>query len=63
LSAFSFNGSRAEQEFRRQVLPLLSAGQQQITTVRLPSTSPAMARLNFEQKLLEWSQVADTCRP
>jgi len=47
-----FNGTTAEQSFRKQVLPNLQAQNLQLT--RLPSTSPAHATLNFQQKLQSW---------
>jgi len=54
-----FNGSRAEQEFRRHVLPLLGKGQESPKMTRLPSTSPAMARLRLAEKLEQWRVVGD----
>lgn len=48
-----FNGSAAEAAFRRHVLPLL---QQPLPSfARLPSTSPAHAARNFQEKLSAWS--------
>ena len=52
-----FNGTRAEKEYRKRVLPGLSAEAKAIEYSRLPSTSPAMARLSFDEKLLEWSNI------
>lgn len=54
LRSIYFNGARAEQEFSRRVLPLLDEPYAGIRRVRLPSTSPAMASLTFEQKLSIW---------
>ena len=47
-----FNGTKAESCFRQHIAPTLTAG----STIfqRLPSTSPAHAALNFEQKLNAW---------
>lgn len=50
-----FNGGKAEQEYLRRVRPTLPEVMQQISTQRLPSTSPANARLSFEQKLQQWA--------
>ena len=52
-----FNGTKAEQEYRKRVLPDLPDTAQDIAYSRLPSTSPAMAQLSFEQKLEAWSQA------
>lgn len=51
-----FNGKTAAAMFRRKVLPDLDESQQRAYTT-LPSTSPAMAALSFEQKLEQWSAV------
>jgi len=51
-----FNGSTAEQCYRRRVLPLLPAGLP--VYQRLPSTSPAHAALSYEEKLEAWRVVA-----
>jgi hypoxanthine-DNA glycosylase len=52
-----FNGARAAQEYERRALPILSPGSAAITRTRLPSTSPAMAMLTFEQKLQQWLPI------
>jgi hypoxanthine-DNA glycosylase len=52
-----FNGSRAEQEYRRRVFPSLAKQWQILPCARLPSTSPAMASLTLEQKLMVWVQI------
>jgi hypoxanthine-DNA glycosylase len=52
-----FNGAKAEQEYRKRVLPSLSITAQQIEMIRLPSTSPAMASFSREQKLAEWRKL------
>nr|AKI30009.1 G:T/U mismatch-specific uracil/thymine DNA-glycosylase [uncultured bacterium] len=54
-----FNGSRADQEFRRHILPLLGERLESLAMTRLPSTSPAMARLRPAEKLEQWRVVAD----
>jgi hypoxanthine-DNA glycosylase len=54
-----FNGARAELEFSRKVLPYLAAKTPELAMLRLPSTSPAMARLTFEQKLEQWRVLTE----
>lgn len=54
-----FNGGKAEKSFNKHVLPTLDTPP---ATTRLPSTSPAMAALNFDQKLDAWQPVKDTIR-
>jgi TDG/mug DNA glycosylase family protein len=51
------NGAKAESEYRKRVMPRLPYEAKGITYYRLPSTSPAMARLSFDEKLIEWSKV------
>lgn len=52
-----FNGAKAEQSFRRHVLPGLSAAESERTRIRLPSTSPAHAGLGFDAKLAQWRRA------
>lgn len=52
-----FNGVKAEKEYKKRVLPMLTGNTKEIRYSRLPSTSPAMARLSFAEKLLDWSQI------
>lgn len=52
-----FNGAKAEMEYRKRVLPCLPDTLQDIEYSRLPSTSPAMAQLSFEQKLVAWKMA------
>jgi TDG/mug DNA glycosylase family protein len=54
-----FNGRKAEEIFVRRLLPLAKTVRPDIRYDCLPSTSPAMATLNFEQKLERWAQVRD----
>jgi hypoxanthine-DNA glycosylase len=52
-----FNGAKAEQSFRRHVLPALGSAPDaapERTYTRLPSTSPAHAAMSFERKLEAW---------
>ena len=53
-----FNGQKAEQLYRRLVLPGLPASLQGIARLTLPSTSPAYAAMRFEAKLEQWRAVA-----
>lgn len=50
-----FNGSVAEQIYKRKVLPDLKL--MKIEYMRLPSSSPANASFSFEQKLEAWKSV------
>ncbi|MEL0083132.1 MAG: DNA-deoxyinosine glycosylase [Gammaproteobacteria bacterium] len=54
-----FNGSRADQEFRRHLLPHLGERRDRLQMTRLPSTSPAMARLRPAEKLAQWRVVRE----
>ncbi|MGI9343756.1 MAG: DNA-deoxyinosine glycosylase [Gammaproteobacteria bacterium] len=60
-----FNGKTAAAMFRRKVLPELPDGDEseQRAYATLPSTSPAMAALSFEQKLEQWSAVRAVLEP
>jgi TDG/mug DNA glycosylase family protein len=49
------NGGKADQSFRRIVLPTLTG--LELRSVRLPSTSPAHAALRQEHKLLAWREA------
>ena len=57
IEAIFFNGAKAEQSFRRYVLPTLEAD---LKLQRLPSTSPAHASLRFEQKLQQWRLLVES---
>ena len=59
IRAVFFNGARAQQEYNRQVLPVLKEKYTAINCQRLPSTSPAMASLTWEQKLQEWKCILE----
>ncbi|CAG1770130.1 hypothetical protein BAC3_00813 [uncultured bacterium] len=52
-----FNGSCAYNEYQKRVLPNLAKVWQDLPRTRLPSTSPAMASLTFEEKLTAWQQI------
>ena len=50
-----FNGAKAEESFRRHVLPGLGLGPERpLRYLRLPSTSPAHAAKTFGEKLAAW---------
>jgi len=51
-----FNGSAAEQIYRRKVLPAL--GDHAVRYMRLPSTSPANASINYAGKLDAWREIS-----
>jgi TDG/mug DNA glycosylase family protein len=50
-----FNGGKAEDVFRRRVLPGLPQAEAHRVFTRLPSTSPAHAGMTLEAKVKEWS--------
>ena len=52
-----FNGAKAESLYFKRVLPNLSETKFEIKYNRLPSTSPAMAQLSLNAKILEWSKI------
>lgn len=52
-----FNGSTAQTLFLRHALPTLGPQAAQLTLQRLPSTSPAHARMCFADKLQQWHQA------
>ncbi len=54
-----FNGATAQRLFTDLVAPGLS---KRIPTLRLPSTSPAHASLDFERKLAAWEAIGEVSR-
>lgn len=54
VAAIYFNGARAQQMYRRHVLPEIAEPSRSLYSARLPSTSPAHASLSFAQKLDAW---------
>ena len=58
LKAIGFNGAKAWQSFKRQLLRL-DVLPSDIALLRLPSTSPANASWSFEQKLAAWKEVLE----
>jgi hypoxanthine-DNA glycosylase len=61
LRAIYFNGGNAEALYRRHVLPSLPVRFQGLAAMRLPSTSPANARLDTRAKIAAWTVIA--CSP
>jgi len=57
IKAVYFNGTRAQQEYNKHVLAMIDEKFTAIEYMRLPSTSPAMASLNREQKLQQWKVI------
>ena len=57
-----FNGAKAEQLFRRHVLPLLP-GVTQLAMTRLPSTSPANAGIAIETRKRKWRNALTGITP
>ncbi|WP_438970223.1 DNA-deoxyinosine glycosylase [Methylophaga sp.] len=58
IKAVFFNGAKAEQVFKRFVLPDLT---KHLVMEKLPSTSPAHAALKFEDKLKAWQKIKAYC--
>jgi len=54
-----FNGAKAEQEYMKRVLPVIADEFKGIEYFRLPSTSPAMAKLTKDEKFSHWSIIMD----
>ena len=57
IKAVYFNGTRAQQEYNKHILPTLDEKYSSIEYERLPSTSPAMASLSRKQKLQQWKAI------
>ena len=57
IRAIAFNGATSEKFFRQLVVKQLPS--EDIKLIRLPSTSPANAAMNFEQKLKAWRQLLE----
>ncbi len=52
-----FNGKMAEKLYRKHILPALNHRFPYLEYQCLPSTSPAYASLNFEQKIEAWKMI------
>jgi hypoxanthine-DNA glycosylase len=55
-----FNGRKAEEMYRRLVLPRLGEEFSRIAYEGLPSTSPAHAGMTFAKTLDRWSRIRET---
>ncbi|EDN65419.1 conserved hypothetical protein [Beggiatoa sp. PS] len=58
-----FNGAKAEMVYKKHVIPSLSEKWLKLEYFRLPSTSPALASLNREEKLLKWQIIKEKVEP
>ncbi len=54
-----FNGRMAEKLYQKRILPVLNHHFSYLEYQCLPSTSPANATLNFEQKIEAWKVIKD----
>ncbi len=54
-----FNGLKAEQSYKKIVMPLLADAGVSLFYQRLPSTSPANAALGFNEKLRAWRVITE----
>jgi len=54
-----FNGRKAEELYRRFVLPGLGTEFAVIRHVSMPSTSPAHAGMPFAEKLVRWKKIKE----
>jgi TDG/mug DNA glycosylase family protein len=57
ISHIFFNGKKAEEIFRKRSLAAVARVRPDAVFTCLPSTSPAMASLRFEEKLHQWRAV------
>jgi hypoxanthine-DNA glycosylase len=58
ISHVYFNGRKAEEIYRRRVAKNMEALRPDMRYISLPSTSPAMASLDFSAKLERWRALA-----
>lgn len=56
-----FNGGKAETVYKKYIAPELLDRFSDINYQRLPSTSPAFASMNFQQKIAAWQVVEQAC--
>jgi len=59
ISRVFFNGAKAESVYLKHVLPKLVGAAAELNLQRLPSTSPAHASMNLEQKKDAWRVILD----
>ena len=60
ISRVFFNGAKAESVYLKHVLLKLDGAAAELNLQRLPSTSPAHASMNLEQKKDAWRVILDT---
>jgi len=58
-----FNGRKAEEMYRRFVLPGLPGEFAALRYESMPSTSPAHAGMTFEKKLARWKEIRGNVAP
>lgn len=58
-----FNGTKAEAEYKKRILPLARLERPNMLYRKLPSTSPTMARLTKAGKLSRWSVIHKKLNP
>ncbi len=54
-----FNGAKAEELYKKHILPSISGEFKKLNLIRLPSTSPAFAAMRPQEKLVEWCIVKE----
>ncbi len=57
LRLIAFNGCKAESEFKKRILPKQGNLKKDIEMIRMPSTSPTMATMNYQEKYRAWSRI------
>lgn len=57
INTVCFNGAKAENIYKKTVLPQLNSPFSDLTYFRLPSTSPAHATMSFQEKLDIWKHA------
>ena len=60
ISRVFFNGRKAEDLYRRFVLPGLAAEFAALRYMSMPSTSPAHAGMPFAEKLVRWKEIKES---
>ena len=64
IRAVALNGGKAQQAFRRHIVPQLDAAlRERVTVLALPSTSPANASISRAEKRRRWSALLEWVKP
>jgi len=64
IRAIALNGGKAQQAFRRHIVPKLNAHlRARVEILALPSTSPANASIPRAEKLRRWSELLQWTKP